>query len=166
MGGIALGLELVTLEDAENAPCRGTSPETQHSRAPRTLTLSAKDKESKVHLRDTNAVHSLPKASPFWYQHPGFKPDPRAPFKSELGRLCKHVGARTKHERRALQSEALKAEITYHYGASMSRLDRWQGLCEEVGIEKIPTSISQCQKVRTSLTFMIRATSPYELQHS
>lgn len=145
MGGVILGLESVTLENPEIVPHSATDNKHQHSRTPTTLALSAADTAPEV---QPGTDKNSPKASPFWYQHPGFEPDPRAPFKHELGRLCKHVGAKTKNEKKTLQTEALTAEIKYHYGASMSRLDRWQELCEEVGIEKIPTSITQCQKVQ------------------
>ncbi|KAF2633689.1 hypothetical protein BU25DRAFT_381337 [Macroventuria anomochaeta] len=147
IGGIVLGLESVSLENTENAPPTASTTETQHSRTPTTLALSAEDTTAAVQSGATDDDQSPPKASPFWYQYPGFEPDPRAPFKHELGRMCKHVGAKTKKEKKDLQTKALTAEIKYHYGAHMSRLDRWQELCEEVGIEKIPTSITQCQKV-------------------
>jgi hypothetical protein len=149
IGGIVLDLQSVSLELTKNGS-PATITETQHPIAPATLTLSAEDIATGPHSGTTNDSQSPPDASPFWYQYPGFEPDPRAPFKHELGRLCKHVGATSKKEKKNLQTEALTAEIKYHYGAHMSRLDRWQELCEEVGIEKIPTSISQCQKVSAS----------------
>jgi hypothetical protein len=136
----------VSLENTENAPPASIA-EIQHSRTSATLTLSAEDITPATKPDATKNSQHPPKASSFWYRYPGFEPDPRAPFKLELGRLCKHVGARTKKEKKDLQTEALTAEIKFHYGSSMSRLDRWQELCEEVGIEKIPTSITQCQKV-------------------
>lgn len=146
IGGIVLGIESVSLESSKNeSPV--TTTETQHSRTPATLTLSAEDTASGARSGGTDDSQLPPQASPFWYQYPSFEPDPRAPFKHELGRLCKHVGAKTKKEKKNLQTRALTAEIKYHYGAHTNRLDRWQELCEEVGIEKIPTSITQCQKV-------------------
>lgn len=148
-GGIVLGIESVSLENTEKTPLPDSTTNTQHSRTPATLTLSAEDTAPEDPSSDKDDTQSSPQGSPFWYQYPGFEPDPRAPFKHELGRLCKHVGVTTKKEKKDLQNAALTAEIKYHYGASMSRLDRWQELCEEVGIEKIPTSITQCQKVRT-----------------
>ncbi|KAJ4382303.1 hypothetical protein N0V86_002637 [Didymella sp. IMI 355093] len=146
IGGVLLGLQSVSLEPANNGS-PATITETQHPIAPATLTLSAEDIATGAHSGTTNDSQSHLNASPFWYQYPGFEPDPRTPFKHELGRLCKHVGATSKKEKKNLQTEALTAEIKYHYGAHMSRLDRWQELCEEVGIEKIPSSITQCQKV-------------------
>ncbi|KAL1606975.1 hypothetical protein SLS59_002677 [Nothophoma quercina] len=144
IGGIVLDLESVSLQNTESAPPASTT-EHLHSKAPLTLTVSVEN--STVQSNATDDSQGPPKASPFWYQYQGFEPDPCAPFKHELGRLCKHVGAATKKEKKDLQTQALTAEIKFHYGAHMSRLDRWQELCEEVGIEKIPTSITQCQKV-------------------
>ncbi|KZM27874.1 uncharacterized protein EKO05_0004896 [Ascochyta rabiei] len=147
MGGVILGLESVTVENMRNVSCPATDTEPQHSKASAKLTHSVEGTTSASQSGTTDDAQPLPDGSPFWYQYPGFEPDPRASFKDELGRLCKHVGAKTKGEKKTLQAKALTAEIEYHYGASMSRLDRWQELCEEVGIEKIPTSITQCQKV-------------------
>ncbi|KAF1932869.1 uncharacterized protein M421DRAFT_251496 [Didymella exigua CBS 183.55] len=145
-GGIVLGLESVSLDGIKNES-PATTAEPQNSKAPATLNLSAEDTTSAAGSGTADDPKSPSKASPFWYQYPGFEPDPRAPFKHELGRLCKHLGATMKKGKKNLQAEALTAEIKYHYGAHMNRLDRWQELCEEVGIEKIPTSITQCQKV-------------------
>lgn len=146
-GGIVLGLESVKLEIGENALSAASITGIQHSKGPATLTISTKDVSADAQSSATDDAPSPDKASPFWYQYPGFEPDPQAPFKHELGRLCKHVKAQTKKEKKDLQAQALTAEIKFHYGAHMSRLDRWQELCAEVGIEKIPTSITQCQRV-------------------
>jgi hypothetical protein len=87
-----------------------------------------------------------PKGSPFWYQFPGFEPQPKSKFKDEFQRLSNHQQWR-KDVRRATQIEALNAEIAFHYGTCMQKLGRWQELCEEVGIEEIPTSITKCKLV-------------------
>lgn len=145
-GGIVLGLGSVKLNSTEDAPAPASNTETQHSKTPITLTLSEVDAAREASSGVADGVQSLPEASPFWYQYPGFEPDSRAPFKHELGRLSKHLGSRTRKEKKELQAQALTAEINFHYGAHMNKLDRWQELCEEVGIEKIPTSINQCQK--------------------
>lgn len=138
------------LEISENALSAVSNAESQHSKDPVTLTLSTKDTTPVLQSGAKDDVQSPDRASPFWSQYPGFEPDPRAPFKHELGRLNKHLQVQTKKEKKDLQAQALTAEIKFHYGAHISRLDRWQELCREVGIEKIPTSITQCQKVRIS----------------
>ncbi|KAJ4412338.1 hypothetical protein N0V91_000809 [Didymella pomorum] len=144
-GGVLLELMKPSLEPTQKeAPT--TTSETQLSNALDSLDLSV-DSMAGAHAGTTDDPKSSLKASDFWYQYPGFEPNPRAPFKHEFSRLCKHVGAQSKKEKNNLQTEALTAEIKHHYGANLSRLDRWQELCEEIGIEKIPTSVSQCQKV-------------------
>lgn len=143
-----LDLTKASLEPAHDEAAAVT-PETQLSKAIDNLTLSAADSSASTRSGATYNPQSPLKASPFWYKHDGFEPDPRAPFKHEFGRLCKHVGVQSKKEKKILQTEALTAEIKHHYGANLSRLDRWQELCTEVGIENVPTSITQCQKVIT-----------------
>jgi hypothetical protein len=89
---------------------------------------------------------SLASISPYWLQFPGFVPTPTATFKDELARLAKHENWSNKTTRKQ-QVKALSAEIAHHYGTNKNKLDRWQQLCEDVGIDVIPTSITQCRKV-------------------
>jgi hypothetical protein len=84
--------------------------------------------------------------SPYWLQFPGFVPAPTAPFRDELARLAKHENWSNKTKRKQ-QVKALSAEITHHYGTCKDKLDRWQQLCEDVGIDVVPKSITQCRKV-------------------
>jgi hypothetical protein len=147
LGGIILELESVKLDCEQDVAASVSTPEAQHSEARAESDLSAKNVTPSAHFSATDESQSTVKCSPFWFEHPGFEPDPRAPFKHELGRLCKHVGTQMKTEKKEIQKRALTAEVKFHYGASISKLDSWQELCREVGIEKIPTSIPQCRKV-------------------
>jgi hypothetical protein len=88
--------------------------------------------------------------SPYWQQFPGFIPEPTATFKQELARLAKHESW-SGNAKQKQQVKALTAEIAHHYGTNMNKLDRWQQLCEDVGIDFIPTSITQCRKVRSAV---------------
>ncbi|KAH7380085.1 hypothetical protein BKA66DRAFT_420202 [Pyrenochaeta sp. MPI-SDFR-AT-0127] len=105
----------------------------------------AGSRKSNRKSRTPESASSVPTASPFWYQFPGFQPSPTAPFKKEFARLAKHQGWGTKAKRKR-QTEALNAEIAFHHGTCMQKLGRWQELCEEVGIEETPPSITQCKK--------------------
>ncbi|KAH3973261.1 hypothetical protein HBI26_188880 [Parastagonospora nodorum] len=87
-----------------------------------------------------------PSPSPFWLQFPGFDPAPTSPFKQEFARLSKHQKW-TQTERREQQVKALAAEIAHHYGTHLNKLDRWQQLCEDVGIDVAPKSVTQCRKI-------------------
>lgn len=147
LGGIILELESVKLDCKKDEAASVPTSEAQHFKARAMSDLSAKNVTPSAHFSATDESQSTVKCSPFWFEHPGFEPDPRAPFKHELGRLCKHVGAKTKTEKKEIQKQALTAEIKFHYGASISKLEHWQELCREVDIKKIPTSITQCRKV-------------------
>ncbi|KAJ8110609.1 hypothetical protein OPT61_g6591 [Boeremia exigua] len=150
-GGIVLGIESVKLESTKNASGPASNTEIQHPKASVTLTLSAEEVPTEVRSTVADDTRSPLNASPFWYKYSGFEPNPQAPFKHELGRLSKHLGLQTKKEKKALQIEALTAEIDFHYGAQMNTLDSWQKLCEDVGIEKVPTSIPHCRKALKSV---------------
>jgi hypothetical protein len=94
----------------------------------------------------TEPTPSAQNCSPFWLQFDGFEPAPTATFKDEFARLAKHQGwgANVKRKR---QVEALTAEVAFHCGTCLTKLHRWQELCEEMGVEEVPTSITQCKKV-------------------
>ncbi|KAF1841967.1 uncharacterized protein K460DRAFT_345378 [Cucurbitaria berberidis CBS 394.84] len=122
-----------------------------------TASAPVSGKDSKANTRKARTkpatakpTPSTPKASPFWYQFPGFVPIASANFKDEFARLAKHQswGAKVKRKH---QIEALTQESAFHYGTCMEKLDRWQDLCKEVGIEKVPTSITQCKKALKSI---------------
>jgi hypothetical protein len=91
----------------------------------------------------------FPASSPYWLQFSGFVPAPTSPFKQEFARLSKHQKW-TKTKRREQQVKALAAEIAHHYGTHLNKLDRWQQLCEDVGIDVAPKSVTQCRKVRST----------------
>lgn len=94
-----------------------------------------------------SAPISKPLCSPFWFQFPGFTPNPTSTFKNEFSRLAKHQEWDNK-TREGQKVAALMSEVNFFYGTCMNRLESWKELCEEVGIETIPTSITQCKKVR------------------
>jgi hypothetical protein len=97
---------------------------------------------------NTESYRSSP--SSYWLQFPGFEPNPTATFKNELARLSKHENWSTKRRHKE-QVQALTAELAHHYGTHLNKLDRWQQLCEDVGIDVIPTSITQCRKVYSAV---------------
>jgi hypothetical protein len=90
----------------------------------------------------------IPTVSPFWYQFPGFIPNASTTFRNEFKRLGDNQAWSTETKRQR-KPEALTAEIAFHYGTNMTKLDRWQELCEDVGLEDIPTTITQCRKAGT-----------------
>lgn len=72
-----------------------------------------------------------------------------------MARLAKHESWTGKTKRKQ-QVKALSAEITHHYGTHKNKLDCWQQLCEDVGIDVVPTSIRQCRKVSPGITNISR----------
>jgi hypothetical protein len=108
---------------------------------------SVPDVNDTHHIPDSQDLKSsIPNISPYWLKFPGFIPNPTATFQNELARLAKHEEWTNKTKRKQ-QVKALSAEVAHHYGTHMNKLDRWQQLCEDVGIDVVPTSIRQCRKV-------------------
>jgi hypothetical protein len=125
---------------------RRPSPSVLVLNLPVTLNLNDAHIQS---LRPSSTSLPAQEVAGFWLQFPGFVPQPKASFKSEFGRLAKKQCWNTKTKQKH-QVEALTSEIDFHYGKCLDKLDRWQQLCKDVGIENIPTSITKCRKVSTT----------------
>jgi hypothetical protein len=82
-----------------------------------------------------------------WYDYPGFTPCPTASFKQEFARLAQHQRWKGQEEYKHFV-EMLKLEIAHHFEDCVHVLKRHQDLCEDLGIEEIPTTLTQCKKVR------------------
>lgn len=86
--------------------------------------------------------------SAYWAPYaPAFTYNPQAGFVSEFTRLARHTGW-GKHSAQYRDERTLcyQQETLVAFGDG-SNLEKWQRLCEEVGIEEIPTSIKECRKV-------------------
>ena len=84
----------------------------------------------------------------YWSQYPGFVPNPNASVAKEFKRLMAFNGWSPKDPEHAQRkAECFEAEFEHHYGTGTHKLQTWQDLCREVGIEPIPPSITQCKKV-------------------
>jgi hypothetical protein len=125
---------------------------THHRRASIETSSSETDAKEPTPPSETCPPTTTPASiSPYWQQFPGFVPEPTATFKGEFARLAKHENW-SGNAKRKQQVKALTAEIAHHYGTHMNKLDRWQQLCEDVGTDVIPTSITQCRKVRHAVS--------------
>ncbi|KAH8732578.1 hypothetical protein GQ44DRAFT_697831 [Phaeosphaeriaceae sp. PMI808] len=135
------GIQAVTLSDrdtkAETRPDHGVG------------STKSDKKKSPPKAKSTKPKSAFAPVSPFWLNFPGFVPDPKARFKAEFARLAGHQGWGKKRKRK-YEVEALSAEATAFYGTCETRLDHWHQLCEDVGIEPVPKSITQCRKALTS----------------
>jgi hypothetical protein len=86
-------------------------------------------------------------AKSFFDNFPGFAPDPSARLRENFARLAAHrqwqTGSKT-YKRN--WNKYVRMEFDNEYGANYSRLESWQNLCTEVGINS-PASITKCKKV-------------------
>jgi hypothetical protein len=49
------------------------------------------------------------------------------------------------------RAEAAEFEAARFWGTNLSKLEKWQELCREVGIEETPLSIMKCKKVNSMI---------------
>lgn len=79
-----------------------------------------------------------------------FAPDPTAGLQVEFARLAIDQGwGRKSKKRKEEWRRACENEFETHFGAVFTggRLLAWQSLCEELGVDPTPGSITQCKKV-------------------
>ncbi|KAF2637600.1 hypothetical protein P280DRAFT_509788 [Massarina eburnea CBS 473.64] len=84
----------------------------------------------------------------------GFAPAPDAGFAEQFSRLAITQGWSKKHKKQRRQ-EAIKEELKNLLGTDTSKLEKWQKLCEYVGIGDAPRSITQCKKALGSRKVMV-----------
>jgi hypothetical protein len=84
--------------------------------------------------------------NPYWYHFSGFEPNPLASVSKEFNRLAHYMGWDF-HERRERKYEAYESEFNFFFLGHGSNLETWQNLCEEVGIDEVPPSITKCKAV-------------------
>ena len=84
----------------------------------------------------------------FFMSFPGFSAEESRAVGDEFVRLAQFMKwmPRT-HEYNVYRGQAFRSAFTVHYGADASKLDAWQTLCMEVGIQPAPSSITKCKKV-------------------
>jgi hypothetical protein len=84
----------------------------------------------------------------FFMTFPGFRAEESRAVGDEFARLLQFMKwmPRT-HEYNVYRGQAFRSAFTVHYGADASKLDAWQTLCMEVGIQPAPSSITKCKKV-------------------
>lgn len=89
--------------------------------------------------------------STFFGAFPGFVPEPSASLRENFARLAAHRQWKngSKNYKRNW-NKYVRMEFDSEYGTNYTRLESWQNLCTELGIERLP-SITQCKKVRKSI---------------
>jgi hypothetical protein len=99
----------------------------------------------------------------------GFSRTTNSSFDVEFNQLAQHMGwSKKSKEFRKHKIMATNQEITSIYGGS-SRLEGWQQLCNDVGVEPMPSSIKKCREVCTfagrsdNITLLIALGACYSL---
>ncbi|KAF2186019.1 hypothetical protein K469DRAFT_574704 [Zopfia rhizophila CBS 207.26] len=83
----------------------------------------------------------------FFTSFPGFESDPSAPASTEFFRLARHMGWESGTATyREIKARCFRSEFAAHFGRDASKLQHWQGLCLELGIEERIETISSCKK--------------------
>ena len=99
-------------------------------------------------------------SSSYFDRFPGFQPDPERPIEEEFADLADSRGWITGSKRyRQERGRCLRAEYEFQLGSidRSRRLEDWQALCQELRINSLPSSITQCKKVRRKCIIQIYA---------
>jgi hypothetical protein len=94
----------------------------------------------------------------FWRDaSPTFVVNLREPLKKEFDRLAAQKGWKRESRRYKKEwSKCIREEFTANFGSNEGKLEGWRALCTEVGITSVPTSVTQCKKVRLEHEILIR----------
>lgn len=87
------------------------------------------------------------KTCAFWTEFRNFSPDPTAPFLKDFERLAQ-LESWSKNKKRKNLVKALNSEIDFHGEDKSMELVRWHRLCQEIGVDSKPTSVTACKRVR------------------
>lgn len=85
-------------------------------------------------------------AATYFSQFAAFTPNPSARFNAQLAALAQHQNW-SKAEKKQRRGEAIEAEFHDLYGTDYGRLDKWQELCQDVGVDAVPSTVGGCKKV-------------------
>ncbi|KAJ4365991.1 hypothetical protein N0V95_000368 [Ascochyta clinopodiicola] len=80
-----------------------------------------------------------------YFAQQGIIASPNDDFNSLFKRLAIREGL-SKTQRKKRRNHAIAAEMDAAYGTDITKLEKWQELCRDVGIEPVPQSITQCRK--------------------
>ncbi|KAI5840874.1 hypothetical protein DFP73DRAFT_178054 [Morchella snyderi] len=100
----------------------------------------------------------------YYSNYPNFLYNPQQPPMMEFQRLMQHQhwGPRDEAYERARAEffEAFAEEFASYFGSDQVDITSWQQLCEDLGVEPIPATITQCRKRLQQLNVNI-----YDLLH-
>ena len=85
--------------------------------------------------------------NPVWNDFTDFVHHPNAPFKEEFERLARIKGWDRRTKRQNLIT-LLRTEVEFYWSSNdVDKLECYQYLCREMGIEQIPCTVTQARKV-------------------
>ena len=114
------------------------------------MSVNANDVLNISLLRQPNsAAPSVNHIHEYFARYPDFDYQQTEPFLREfqrLTRLKQWRGPRLEEEREALRS-AMVLQFNAMYGKDAKDLRAWKALCDALGVDPIPDSITKCRKV-------------------
>ncbi|KAF2658511.1 hypothetical protein K491DRAFT_756030 [Lophiostoma macrostomum CBS 122681] len=89
----------------------------------------------------------MPAINAFTARYPGFQPDDTETLAQTFKRLSVYNNWPKKGKKQSQRrTHFYAAEFAAHYGTDGTKLEGWQKLCIDVGIEDPPQSITKCKK--------------------
>ena len=96
---------------------------------------------------DSDVLEQDAVENPAWNDFTDFIHRPTAPFKEEFERLARIKGWDRRTKRKRLIS-LLRTEVEFYWDSEdIDKLEYYQYLCQEMGVEHIPLTITQAKKV-------------------
>ncbi|KAF1992671.1 hypothetical protein P154DRAFT_203439 [Amniculicola lignicola CBS 123094] len=88
-----------------------------------------------------------PTPNGFLAKFPTFKRDPADGLEHVFELLTLHEGwSKKSKKQRQRKAELFEEEFKAQFTEGKTKLESWQALCKEVGIDPVPSSITQCRK--------------------
>jgi hypothetical protein len=89
----------------------------------------------------------------FFASYPSFNYNLRAPAWQEFDLLVRHMGWERRsaayRDARTDFRRAMVMDFNSRFGTDEQRLEAWQNICNILGIQPVPESITQCRKAST-----------------
>jgi hypothetical protein len=112
----------------------------------RSIATDTNDGDTNSNISERDAVEN-----PAWNDFTDFVHRPNAPFKEEFERLALIKGWDRRTKRRNL-IVLLSAEVEFYWGSEdVDKLEYYQYLCQETGIEQMPLTVTKARKVSKSI---------------
>ena len=67
---------------------------------------------------------------------------------SSMMRALQSLDLEGRTTKRTVKTQRVVTEFAAHYGSNDRVIEKWQALCQDCGVNPVPSSIQQCKKVR------------------